>query len=74
VDLKVDLVEALGSESFIYGVPVGAEAADGSGPHPVTAHSDKRVRPDVGDVVRVVPESSEAHLFAVDTGERLTSG
>ena len=74
IDLTVDLVEALGSESFIYGVPVGVAATEnGVPPQRVTVHSDKRVRPEVGDVVRVVPEPSEVHLFASDTGERLTA-
>jgi len=71
VDLKVELVEALGSESFVYGVPVGDGQPDGTASRRVTVHSDKRVRPDVGDVVRVVPEASEAHVFAADTGDRL---
>ena len=71
VDLKVELVEALGSESFIYGVPVGADHDDGVAPQRVTVHSDKRVRPEVGEVVRVVPEPAEAHVFAVDSGDRL---
>jgi sn-glycerol 3-phosphate transport system ATP-binding protein/multiple sugar transport system ATP-binding protein len=75
VDLKVDLVEALGSESFIYGVPVGLAPEEGApAPQRVAVHSDRRVRPDVGDVVRVVPEASEAHVFAVDSGNRLTAG
>jgi sn-glycerol 3-phosphate transport system ATP-binding protein/multiple sugar transport system ATP-binding protein len=75
VDLKVELVEALGSESFIYGVPVGLAPEEGApAQQRVTVHSDKRVRPDVGEVVRVVPEAGEAHLFAVDDGERLTAG
>ena len=73
VDLKVELVEALGSESFIYGVPVGAEQEDGVASQRVTVHSDKRVRPEVGEVVHVVPEPSEAHVFSAETGERLTS-
>jgi sn-glycerol 3-phosphate transport system ATP-binding protein/multiple sugar transport system ATP-binding protein len=107
VDLRVELVEALGSESFIYGVPVlssGATAAsqatstgragtpsDGNGAidgatanvalaEPaagtagrVTVHSDKRVRPAVGDIVRVVPDAAESHIFSADTGERLTA-
>ena len=73
VDLKVDLVEALGSESFIYGVPVGADSGDGAAPQRVTVHSDKRVRPEVGDVVRVVPETGEAHVFDAETGDRLTA-
>ena len=70
VDLKVELVEALGSESFVYGVPVGNGQAEAESRR-VTVHSDKRVRPEVGDVVRVVPEASEAHVFAADTGDRL---
>jgi sn-glycerol 3-phosphate transport system ATP-binding protein len=70
VDLKVELVEALGSESFVYGVPV-ANGQPEAGSRRVTVHSDKRVRPEVGDVVRVVPEPSEAHVFAADTGDRL---
>ena len=75
VDLKVELVEALGSESFIYGVPVGLAPEEGApAPQRVTVHSDKRVRPDVGEVVRVVPEASEAHVFDLDSGNRLTAG
>ena len=71
VDLKVELVEALGSESFIYGVPVGTDWGEARAPQRVTVHSDKRVRPEVGEVIRVVPESAEAHVFAADSGDRL---
>jgi ABC-type sugar transport system ATPase subunit len=73
VDLKVDLVEALGSESFIYGVPVNAQDTGEVAPTRVTVHSDKRARPEVGEVVRVVPEAGQAHVFALDSGERLTA-
>jgi ABC-type sugar transport system ATPase subunit len=75
VDLQVELVEALGSESFVYGVPVGLAPEEGApAPQRVTVHSDKRVRPDVGEVVRVVPEAAEVHLFDLDSGNRLTAG
>ncbi len=88
VDLRVDLVESLGSESFIYGVPVerlprgaldaagntdAAGAGGGSQSQRITVHAGKRVRPGVGDVVRIACDPDEVHLFAVDTGERLTA-
>ncbi|WP_323100121.1 ABC transporter ATP-binding protein [Intrasporangium sp. YIM S08009] len=65
--LGVELVEALGSESFVYGRPVGA------GPEAtrVTVRLDKRTHLAVGDVVHVAPNHAEVHLFDAATGERL---
>ena len=91
VDLRVDLVESLGSESFVYGRPVkqssrgaadaagGTDDADAAGPvggggdQRITVHAGKKVRPGVGDVVRIACDPDEVHLFASDTGQRLTA-
>ncbi len=69
VELTVELVEALGSESFVYGRPPAAEGpAEGER---VTNKTEKRAGVDVGDRIRVRPLESEAHVFDGATGERL---
>ena len=65
--LGVELVESLGSESFVYGRPSGgAEDAPR-----VTVRLDKRTHLTVGDVVYVQPNPGEAHVFDGATGERI---
>ncbi|WP_299445401.1 ABC transporter ATP-binding protein [uncultured Phycicoccus sp.] len=70
LQLTVELVEALGSESFVYARRPGT---DGSGAERerVTIKTEKRAHVEVGDVIRVRPVESEAHLFDAGTGERL---
>ena len=65
--LNVELVESLGSESFVYGRPVGAE----EGTDRVTVRLDKRTHLRVGDVVHVEPNHGEVHLFDATSGERI---
>jgi sn-glycerol 3-phosphate transport system ATP-binding protein/multiple sugar transport system ATP-binding protein len=65
--LNVELVESLGSESFVYGRPVGAE----EGADRVTVRLDKRTHLRVGDVVHVEPNHGEVHLFDAASGERI---
>lgn len=61
------LVESLGSESFVYGRPVGAE----EGSDRVTVRLDKRTHLTVGDTVHVEPNHGEVHLFDAASGERI---
>ena len=65
--LNVELVESLGSESFVYGRPVGAD--DGSAR--VTVRIDKRTHLTVGDTVHVEPNRGEVHVFDAASGERI---
>ncbi|RNI24613.1 ABC transporter ATP-binding protein [Flexivirga caeni] len=66
VALKVDLVESLGAEVFIYGSPEMDEEAKR-----ITVRTDKKHRPAVGDIVRVTPVADEVHVFDASSGERL---
>ena len=65
--LNVELVESLGSESFVYGRPAGAGEDAGR----VTVRLDKRTHLTVGDVVHVEPSHAEVHLFDAASGERI---
>ncbi|GAB3586880.1 ABC transporter ATP-binding protein [Calidifontibacter terrae] len=66
VPLKVELVEALGAEVFVYGTAPGGQR--------VTVRLDKRLRPQVDDVLRVAPVAQELTLFDAESGERLVAG
>jgi len=66
VALKVDMVESLGAEVFVYGEPeVGGDVPR------LTIRTDKKHRPAVGDIVRVTPAAEEVHFFDAATGDRL---
>jgi ABC-type sugar transport system ATPase subunit len=65
--LNVELVESLGSESFVYGRPAGAGEEAGR----VTVRLDKRTHLTVGDVVHVEPNRGEVHVFDASTGDRI---
>jgi sn-glycerol 3-phosphate transport system ATP-binding protein/multiple sugar transport system ATP-binding protein len=66
IPLKVELVESLGAEVFVYGVPDG----DGDAPR-ITVRTDKKHRPALGDLVRVTPTAHELHVFDAESGQRL---
>jgi sn-glycerol 3-phosphate transport system ATP-binding protein/multiple sugar transport system ATP-binding protein len=68
--LTVELVEALGSESFVYGRRLGDDA-HGAPDERVTIRTDKRAGVAVGEQIRVRPVEAEAHVFDGATGERL---
>ncbi|TWE12650.1 ABC transporter ATP-binding protein [Rudaeicoccus suwonensis] len=65
VALRVELVESLGAESFVYGRPENDE----DGPR-ITVRCDRRLKPDQGDVVQIVPDAKEIHIFDAETGDR----
>jgi len=73
IALRVDLVEALGAESFVYGTPSSMVDDESAAPdrHRVTVRLDKRSHLQVGDVIHVAPEPKEAHVFDAGSGESL---
>lgn len=66
IPLKVELVESLGAEVFVYGKPEG-----GGDDVRLTVRTDKKHRPAEGDVVRVTPTAEEVHVFDAESGGRL---
>jgi len=75
VPLKVDLVEALGAESFVYGSPASAagHGLETPGDPCVTVRLNKRSHLQVGDVIHVAPQTSEAHVFDAESGHSIRS-
>ncbi|MCU7729649.1 sn-glycerol-3-phosphate ABC transporter ATP-binding protein UgpC [Actinoplanes sp. KI2] len=66
--VTVTVVEALGSDAFVYGTIAGAENG-----RIVVARVDPRRPPRKGDTVHLMPTTDEAYLFDPETGERLFS-
>ena len=73
IEIRVDLVEALGSESFVYGTPVGMVDDEHAvpGKDRITVKMRGKAGVDVGDVMRVAPNAEEAHIFDAASGESL---
>jgi multiple sugar transport system ATP-binding protein len=67
LSVAVTVVEALGSEAFVYGTIAG----EGGG-REVVARVNPRRPPRKGDTLRLVPTVGEVHVFDVQTGERLS--
>lgn len=66
LDLTVDLVEMLGSQAFLYGTVEGEGVPHR--PQRIAVGVDRRMRPAVGDRVRVAPDPDEIHLFDAESG------
>ncbi|KAB1643098.1 ABC transporter ATP-binding protein [Gulosibacter chungangensis] len=64
--MRVDLVEELGSDGYLYG-----RAALPGGELPLTVRVDGRHHAQIGDTVTVLPNTRRLHLFDAATGERL---
>jgi multiple sugar transport system ATP-binding protein len=62
IDMKVDVVERLGSDQFLYG-QVGGDA--------VTARVDPKMKVEPGDRVRLGLDTRSIHLFDTETEEAL---
>ena len=69
--LKVDLVEALGSEFFVYASPESQVEGITIRGDRITVRLDKRHRPEIGDTLHVVPRADEVHFFDGETGVNL---
>ena len=67
LSVAVTVVEALGSEAFVYGTLAG----EGGG-REVVARVNPRRPPRKGETLRLVPTVGEVHVFDVQTGERLS--
>lgn len=66
IELKVALVEELGSDGYLYG-----DARLGDKDVDFVARVDGRNHPIPGDVVRVIPDLARLHVFDAETGERI---
>ncbi len=66
LELVVDLVEVLGSESFVYGHPLGASESDR-----ITVKVIGRSTLDLGDTVHIRPTDEIVHFFDAQTGRSL---
>jgi multiple sugar transport system ATP-binding protein len=74
--VKVDLVEELGSDAFVYGTLVGpaveeAHVQSGAGENHVIVRIDPRDVPMKGDKIHVAIKPGHEHLFSPATGNRL---
>ncbi|MBM3703650.1 MAG: sn-glycerol-3-phosphate ABC transporter ATP-binding protein UgpC [Actinobacteria bacterium] len=74
-DIKVDVVEELGSDAFVYGKPVAsgisltnASAEEGA---QVIVRWDPKNPPKAGDTVSVTADTSAVHVFDAASGKRL---
>ena len=76
IPVRVDLVEELGSDAFVYGEVTGSAGADGkvgSGDdsNQVVVRVDPRTSPKIGDVLHVQIKPGEQHMFDSATGLRI---
>jgi multiple sugar transport system ATP-binding protein len=62
LDMKVDVVERLGSDQFLYG-QVGGDA--------VTARVDPKLKVEPGDTVKLGLDTRTLHLFDAETEQAL---
>jgi multiple sugar transport system ATP-binding protein len=67
IKVRVDVVEDLGSDAYVYG-----RAVDGDNENPIVARADWRNPPAKGDVVHLNVTPDHVHFFAVGSGLRLT--
>jgi multiple sugar transport system ATP-binding protein len=67
IPVKVDIIEELGADSYIYGGMAGARPGDSQ----VIARTDGRRPPMRGDTVRLSIKEGHAKVFDPNSGERL---
>jgi multiple sugar transport system ATP-binding protein len=65
---RVEAVEVLGADAYVF-----CSADVGGAQTRITARADARLAPDRGDSVRLAAESTDAHLFDPESGDRLPS-
>jgi len=76
IPVKVNLVEELGSDAFLYGELQGSKElhdklGSGDDSSQIVLRADPRKVPDKGEVVYVRIRTGEQHNFSATTGERL---
>jgi multiple sugar transport system ATP-binding protein len=62
LEMKVEVVEVLGSDQYLYGTV---------GPDPLTARVDPRLKVEAGDRVRLGVDQRRLHLFDPETEKAL---
>ncbi|MDN6485922.1 ABC transporter ATP-binding protein [Ancrocorticia populi] len=78
IPLKVDFVEHLGSDAYVYGRVDGSDEetetfGSGDGASDCTVRIEPHVVPQPGDVINLTPDNGTVHYFSAATGERLNS-
>ncbi|ROR73253.1 ABC transporter ATP-binding protein [Bogoriella caseilytica] len=77
IPVKVNLVEELGSDAFVYGSLAGevadADLGSGEDADQIIVRVDPRRTPMKGDTIHVTIREGEQHVFSHTTGERLPS-
>jgi len=68
LQLQVELLEALGSESYVYCTPVKATAGTSVRSDRLAIRVDKHLKPRLGDVLSVRPRAREAYYFDNESG------
>lgn len=71
IPLRVELVEELGSDAYIYGTFQDATSSQAAPPAQVVVRTAPRTAPALGSTVHVVVAPETMHFFAPSTGERL---
>jgi multiple sugar transport system ATP-binding protein len=76
IPIRVDLVEELGSDSFIYGGldadrEIASNISSGAGDAELIVRADPHVRPQKGERLWVTIEEGKQHVFSSSTGKRL---
>ena len=71
LQLRVELLEALGSESYVYCTPVQAVEGTTIRGDRVAVRVDKHLKPSMGDVLSVRPKAKEAYYFDSESGHAL---
>jgi len=73
---RVDLVEELGSDAYVYASLLDREVAEhlhGGDTRQIVARVDARRPPQAGEQVSLAIRTGEEHVFSSSTGERLPS-
>jgi len=72
-DIKVEVVEELGSDAFVYGKPAvsGIQLANAEEGAQVIVRWDPKNPPKAGDTISVIADPSAVHLFDAQSGARL---
>ncbi|MGM0385979.1 MAG: sugar ABC transporter ATP-binding protein, partial [Actinomycetota bacterium] len=76
IPVKVNLIEELGSDAFLYAELQGSKElhdklGSGDDSSQIVLRADPRKVPNKGDIVHVQIRAGEQHNFSASTGERL---
>lgn len=72
IGLDVAVVEELGADSYLYGTLAGLSEDELVGAQQIVARVGARQAPEKGDIVRLVADPNNVHVFSNETEARLT--